>query len=65
LIDDPSIQQWIAIQLRLLILKLRQLAWCLNNNPDLPWVRWAIGRRADKIAAELLKLAEDSKNRKL
>ena len=50
---DDNVAPFVVLQFKRLGLSARRAIWMAQNNPDLPWVRYSINRRAWRIAEEL------------
>ena len=53
--QDPKVYTWLVLQSKLLTTEIRRRAYMIRYNPDMPWVRWAVERNANRIAREIQK----------
>jgi hypothetical protein len=52
---DESVAPFLSLQLKRLGLNFRRAFWMVRMHPSAPWTRWAINRRAWRLAEELQK----------
>jgi len=52
---DDNAYIWLDLQFKRVQLFRQYLWFRIRHNPDSPWVRWEIDRRANKIAEQLIK----------
>jgi hypothetical protein len=57
--QDPKVYTWLVLQSKLLTTEIRRRAYMIRYNPDMPWVRWAVERNANRMAKEMLKEFEN------
>lgn len=55
LASDDNVAPFLVLQTKRLGLAARRAIWMAQNHPDAPWVRYAIDRRAWRLAEELQK----------
>jgi hypothetical protein len=55
LASDDNVAPFIVLQTKRLGLSARRAIWMAQNHPNAPWVRYAINRRAWRLAEELRK----------
>lgn len=55
LASDDNVAPFLILQTKRLGLATRRAIWMAQNHPDAPWVRYAINRRAWRLAEELQK----------
>ena len=55
LASDDNVAPFLVLQTKRLGLAARRAIWMAQNHPDAPWVRYAINRRAWRLAEELKK----------
>lgn len=53
--SDDNVAPFIVLQIKRLGLSARRAVWMAQNHPNAPWVRYAINRRAWRLAEELRK----------
>lgn len=53
LASDDNVAPFLTLQLKRLGLSARRAIWMAQNHPDAPWVRYAIDRRAWRVAKEM------------
>jgi hypothetical protein len=53
LASDDNVAPFLVLQTKRLGLVARRAIWMAQNHPDAPWVRYAIDRRAWRLAKEL------------
>ena len=57
---DANVYPWLVLQTKRLRLEMERAWFRVRYNPDSPWVRYAIRKNADRLAAEFIK---ENKNR--
>lgn len=50
---DENVTPFLILQTKRLGLAARRAIWMARNHPDAPWVRYAIDRRAWRLAEEM------------
>jgi hypothetical protein len=53
LASDDNVAPFLILQTKRLGLSARRAIWMAQNHPDAPWVRYAIDRRAWRLAEEM------------
>ena len=51
--SDDNVTPFLILQTKRLGLAARRAIWMAQNHPDAPWVRYAIDRRAWRLAKEM------------
>ena len=53
---DDNVAPYLVLQTKRLGLNAQRAIWMIRMHPSAPWTRWAINRRAWRIAEELREL---------
>jgi hypothetical protein len=61
LASDDNVAPFLVLQTKRLGLAARRAIWMAQNHPDAPWMRFAINRRAWRLAEELRKSYDEPK----
>ena len=57
---DANVSSWLVLQAKMLRLEAQKAWFRVRWHPDSPWVRYAIRKNADQLAAEMLKDQNDN-----